>query len=108
MKYQKKDKIQINNYGKECEKAFEILSSSIIKAHEQYSIDILVSAMTEINMRLTLLKYGPLGIIALTADILHSTAISQDSSCNLGEVEKKSDFSVMESFKALKNNSSIN
>ena len=36
----------------------------------------LVSAMVEVGMRLSFLKYGTMGMVSLLADILHTTATS--------------------------------
>ena len=85
----------------ELQKAVEVLKPSIVKASDQYPADVLVSAMIELGMRLSLLKYGSAGLISLVADILHTTATSGELIDELKVSGHKTDSDVMRAFNTI-------
>jgi hypothetical protein len=88
-------------YRLEFEKAVEELKPAILEASANYSTDVLVSAMIEVGMRLSFLKYGTMGMVSLLADILHTTATSGAMIEEMQKAAKKSDSDIMNAFAQL-------
>tara|TARA_R110000772_G_scaffold35120_3_gene84824 strand:- start:292 stop:591 length:300 start_codon:yes stop_codon:yes gene_type:complete len=86
-------------YRLEFEKAIETLKPAILEAAEEYPTDVVVSALIEVGMRLSLLKYGAMGLVGLLADILHTTATSGKMIDEMQKKASKSDQDVMTEFK---------
>ena len=86
-------------YRAEFEKAIEALKPAILEVSEEYPTDVVVSALIEVGMRLSLLKYGAMGLVGLLADILHTTATSGKMIDEMQKKASKSDQDVMTEFK---------
>tara|TARA_R110000803_G_scaffold52157_3_gene107441 strand:- start:292 stop:594 length:303 start_codon:yes stop_codon:yes gene_type:complete len=85
-------------YKVQFDEAVQYLKPAILEASEIYTTDVLVSAMIEVGMRLSLLKYGTIGMIGLLADILHTTATSGVMIEEMNKSKNKSDSDVMNAF----------
>lgn len=91
--------IEEDKYRLEFEKAVEELKPAILKASERYSTDVLVSAMMEVGMRLSFIKYGAMGMLSLLADILHTTSTSGQMIDEMQKEAIKSESEVVNAFK---------
>jgi|TARA_E500000318_G_scaffold62573_2_gene57903 hypothetical protein len=63
---------QEDKYRANFEACVEDLREPLIKVSKDYDIDVLISSLYEIGMRLSLLKYGTMGSFGLLADVLHT------------------------------------
>ena len=59
-------------YKADFEACVDDLKDPLIKVAKGYDIDVMISALYEIGMRLSLLKYGTMGSFGLLADVLHT------------------------------------
>ena len=86
------------NYTLKMEEALETLKPLIACVSKKHSADILISAMIELSMKLSLIKYGPIGFISLLADILHSIPLAVDDIEELketGRINPESDIAEL-------------
>ena len=65
-----------DKYRADFEACVEDLREPLIKVSKNYDIDVLISSLYEIGMRLSLLKYGTMGSFGLLADVLHTFTAS--------------------------------
>ena len=59
-------------YRADFEACVDDLKDPLIKVARGYDVDVMISALYEIGMRLSLLKYGTMGSFGLLADVLHT------------------------------------
>lgn len=60
------------NYRADFEACVESLKEPLLDIAGKYDTDVLISALYEVGMRLSLLKYGTMGSFGLLADVLHT------------------------------------
>ena len=60
------------NYRASFEACVESLKDPLMNVSKEYDTDVIISALYEIGMRLSLLKYGTMGSFGLLADVLHT------------------------------------
>ena len=61
-----------DKYRADFEACVDDLKDPLIKVARGYDVDVMISALYEIGMRLSLLKYGTMGSFGLLADVLHT------------------------------------
>ena len=61
-----------DKYRANFEACVEELREPLITVSKNYDIDVMISSLYEIGMRLSLLKYGTMGSFGLLADVLHT------------------------------------
>jgi hypothetical protein len=59
-------------YRASFEACVESLKDPLMDVSKEYDTDVIISALYEIGMRLSLLKYGTMGSFGLLADVLHT------------------------------------
>jgi hypothetical protein len=59
-------------YRASFEACVESLRDPLLDVSKDYDTDVIISALYEIGMRLSLLKYGTMGSFGLLADVLHT------------------------------------
>tara|TARA_R100001440_G_scaffold12723_1_gene22528 strand:- start:617 stop:934 length:318 start_codon:yes stop_codon:yes gene_type:complete len=61
-----------DKYRADFEACVEELKEPLVSVSKSYDVDVMISSLYEIGMRLSLLKYGTMGSFGLLADVLHT------------------------------------
>ena len=93
-----------DKYRANFEAGVEDLREPLIKVSKNYDIDVLISSLYEIGMRLSLLKYGTMGSFGLLADVLHTFTASGPLIDEMQKAQEKTGNTLDSIFIKLKEN----
>ena len=94
-----------DKYRADFEACVNDLKDPLVKVSKDYDIDVMISSLYEIGMRLSLLKYGTMGSFGLLADVLHTFTSAGPLIDEMQKAQEKTGDTLDSIFIKLKENS---